>query len=383
MQGTYSILDQFFTVQTGKIFNKELEGKEWYAVARTVNTKASPDAQGETLAGFHEEYMMYVIDEASGVPDPVFKPIEGAMTGKCNLAVVIFNPTKTKGFAYDTQYGERDSWVALRWNAEESENVDQSQVEYMRKKYGRDSNIYRVRVLGLPPKSESDTFIPWDWVMAAVERDDVVPGEGDANIFGEDVGAGGDETVYIRRRGGYISDDIDVNNSPDTMYTAGWTLAKIAEEEPDFGMIDVIGIGKGVYDRVNEMRPGSTQIIGVNSSNSANDESRYCRLRDELWDRMRSRFEQGTIRIPKDDELIAGLTTPKFKYESSGKLKVEGKREMRLRGIASPNKADALALTFYYDDTVTRKAKTTKDPWDEEMNRPKANSRTKRGWMCI
>ena len=76
------------------------------------------------------------------------------------------------------------------------------------------------------------------------------------------------------------------------------------------------------------------------------------RLRDELWFKGRQWFLDRACRIPKDDALIAELVSPKYKYESSGKIKVESKDDMKKRGVKSPNKADAFLLTFAGGDLV-------------------------------
>jgi hypothetical protein len=74
------------------------------------------------------------------------------------------------------------------------------------------------------------------------------------------------------------------------------------------------------------------------------------RLRDELWFQVREWFGTRAVRIPKDDPLIAELVVPKYKIESSGKIKAESKDELKKRGEKSPNRADALCLTFAGSD---------------------------------
>jgi hypothetical protein len=128
-----------------------------------------------------------------------------------------------------------------------------------------------------------------------------------------------------------------------------------------------IGIGAGVVDRMREL---GLPVRGVNVGESpATDRDRYMRLRDELWWLARAWFEGRDVVIPPDQGLIAELVSPKYKIESSGKIKIESKDDMRKRGVKSPNKADALCLTFAGGDlaieTLTRMgtAQTAYDPF--------------------
>ena len=336
--------------QTDKVYFRESEGKEWFAVGRTANPKSSIDEQTETLSGFHEEYMMVGIDEASGIPEAVFTPLEGTMTGKVNFMMLIFNPTRSSGFAIDSQFNGRNRWICLQWNAEDSEIVSRESIEDKAAKYGKESNYYRINVSGLPPVADSDTLIPWDWVIEAVERDTILPMDTDEMVFGFDVGAGGDSSIIIRRTGNFV-EEIHSNDSPDSEVLTNWALGLIFKYEPKMVFVDSIGWGWGVAGNLKERC--RSEIISVNVHESASEDNRFKRLRDELWWRLRERFEKKDIKIPNDDELIAQLTTIKYD-EKDGKVKVEGKRELRSRGIESPNKADGLMMTEYYPSYTIR-----------------------------
>ena len=108
-------------------------------------------------------------------------------------------------------------------------------------------------------------------------------------------------------------------------------------------MIDVIGIGSGVVDRLNELH---LPVRGVNVSESPSTSKNYLNLRAQLWFDMKDWLVQRDCRLPNDDELVAELAAPSYKYTSSGKIKIESKEEMKKRGVKSPDKADALALTM-------------------------------------
>ena len=122
-----SIFRDEFIIQADKIFHKE-HPKEWWCRAVSPSVKASKEEQAETLAGFHGEHLLIVVDEASGVPDPVFIPLEGAMTQPDNYVLLIGNMTRGSGYFYDSHFDikQRDKWNKLHWDSRDSTNVDES-----------------------------------------------------------------------------------------------------------------------------------------------------------------------------------------------------------------------------------------------------------------
>lgn len=341
--------------QAEKVFWKELQGKEWFAYPRSVNVKASVEEQAETLAGAHADNMLVICDEASGIPDAVFRPLEGGLTGPVNFALLIGNPTQHHGYFFEAMTKHRDDWLVLHWNAEDSELVTQESVDRMARKYGKDSNAYRIRVQGLPPKATPDTLIPWDWVMAAVDRNLLVE-VGSPIVLGIDVARelGGDASVILRRQGPLVIDPIATFNGVNTQELAYWVLKEIGETDAACAAIDVIGWGAGVYDTLRDL--ASIPVLPVNVAESATDPDKFMRLRDELWWTLREEFQAGVLSIPNDDELIGELTSIKYNFSKTAKekIKIESKQELRDRGLSSPNKADALCLAAYAKRFVGR-----------------------------
>lgn len=366
-----SLVEEYIEVQTERVYfkgpgvKKADWGKRWFAVARTVNVKQSSEAQAETLQGFHEDYMMIVIDEASGLPYPVFAPLETTLTGLCNFVFMIFNPMRSRGYAIDSHMKDREDWVCLQWSAEDSDIVNKDQIARMERKYGRESNAFRVNVLGKPPTADTDTLIPFDWVMDAVDRwksGEYLADPDDPLVFGIDVGAGGDKSIIVPRQGRRV-ERLFENSSPDTMQVVGWIVKNKDDMEATALAVDMIGLGQGVYDRLRELR--IPRVYAVDARRTARQDDKFFRVRDEMYFNLRKRFEAGTIDIPPDEELIGELTCIKYNpLDSSGKIKVEGKKELRKRGIESPNKADALCMSFYIRDSNLRKKKI--DAYEDE-----------------
>ena len=356
-----TILQDLFTWQSERLFLTEKGGDEWFAEAVTINAKAAPEEQATALAGRHEKFMMIVVDEATGVPDPTFKPLEGTLTGVVNIVLLIFNPTKTKGYAIESQrYDSR--FIPLRWNGEESEIVNKAHIAGMEKKYGRDSNPFRIRVLGLPPLADTDTLIPWEWVDNAIERE-LEASSDDPIIIGVDVGAGGDKSVIVVRQGSVVKEVIR-KDTKDTMELVGWVGREIDSWGARTCGIDVIGIGHGVYCRLREL---GYKVQAVDARKAPRRPDQFKKFRDEIWWTLRDRFEEGTISIPNDQDLIDQLGSIKYAPESDGTVKVEGKKEMKQRGMASPDEADALCIAFAITDRLYRNAIQTVEARKKKM----------------
>ena len=342
--GGKSILSENLVWQTDKIYMKDAK-EEWFAICRTANLRESGEDPAEALAGMHAKYLMFVADEASGIPDGAFAPLEGSMTGKLNFGFLIGQMTRREGYFYRTHFGpDRERWICLHWNSEESELVEKEWVEDKLRRYGRDSNYYKVRVLGEPPGLEPDTLIPFELIEAAVERD-IEPGDAPL-VLGVDVARMGDDKSVIVARRGNVIEDIRKYQKLDLHELEGWIRIAIQELKPAAVYIDVIGYGAKIVD---DLRADGFNVTGVNVAEKAARSDRFHRLRDELWWKLREAFEERKISIPKDEELIGELATIKWKPEG-GKVKVESKQEMRKRGLKSPDTADALCLTYYRDD---------------------------------
>jgi hypothetical protein len=320
---------------------------ESFAVART----ARPE-RPEALQGFHSENILFLIDEASGVAENVFQVAEGALSTEGAFVVMAANPTREEGYFYDSHHKMRERWAALHWDGEQSPMVSRQYVDDMRAKYGVDSPIYQVRVKG-NFATATDGVIPLSLCEAARVRE-VQPIASAPVIWGLDVARFGDDSTALAKRKGNVQlEPTREWYGLDTMQVAGMIAAEYrdAREKPWCINVDVIGIGAGVVDRLEEL---GLPVRGINVAESASASIKYMRLRDELWFLGREWLEARDCRLAEDDELVGELVTAKYKIESSGKIKVESKDDMKKRGVSSPNRADAWLLTFAGEPVAIR-----------------------------
>lgn len=316
---------------------------ESFATARTGGNKQTPEA----LQGFHSPHLLFLIDEASGVEEVVFQVAEGALTGHNSRVLMASNPTRLSGYFYDSHHKVRHLWYPIHVSCMDSNLVTEKYIESMRIKYGEDSDVWRIRVLGEFPVAGDDILMPLDLVMAATERE-VEPVTSMMPVWGLDVARFGScKTALAKRQANRLVEPVKSWYKRDLMDIAGRVLDEYENTSSDLMpaeiIVDSIGIGAGVLDRLYEL---GLPVRGVNVGETPSGKDRFTRLRDELWWRAREWFEGRDVTIPEDDELIAQLTDVRYRFGSNGKIQIERKEEMMDRGVASPDIADAFVLTM-------------------------------------
>jgi hypothetical protein len=317
-------------------FYHKLYPEEWFAVPRT----AGKGQKAQALAGRHGKYLLKMVEEASGVDEGVFETFEGLHGTIETKTLLIGNPTSLTGEFFESHHKRRRFYATAKLSCLNSKICSPDYAPRMKAKYGEDSNIYRVRVLGEFPLRDCDAFIPFDWAALAVGRD--IPKQDDYDlVFGLDVARYGDDSTVLARRRGDQFFPWDEWRGKSTMEIAGMVARIANKEKPKFIFVDSIGVGAGVADRLREL---GFPVVDVNVAEAPSiNNGKYERLRDELWGNMRDLLEARNccLHDSYDSELVGQLTTPTFKVTSSGKIKIESKDELKKRGVASPNIADA------------------------------------------
>lgn len=191
--------------------------KRWFGVARA-------SSKPENMQGFHEDNMLFIIDEASGVPDEVLEAVRGTLSGVNNKLLLVGNPTKTSGMFYDSHTTERANWSTMTVDSSLSKRTDKENIQSLINKYGAESNVVRVRVHGLFPLAEDDVFIPITMLEKSIATDIEVNEIPTIIDIGCDVARFGDDKTVI----GYRTDGVvrfyKKRHGQDTMATANDVL---------------------------------------------------------------------------------------------------------------------------------------------------------------
>lgn len=309
----------------------------------------SPE-NSEAFAGLHNETSAVVIimDEASGIERPIWEVAEGAMTDGEPFMFVFGNPTQPTGpFADCFVPNEAIPWWTLNVDSREVSHTNKEHLNSLIKRWGVDSDFVRIRVLGKFPEKAYDGYISPQRVIEAQQRT-LYHDDGVALILGIDIARfGNDDTVFCFRQG------TDARSIPwhtmkgaDNMQVAVKAAALIEKYRPDAVVIENVGPGVGVIDILRSWRH---KILEVHPGAPSSLPMSYLNVRAELWGKMREHIDT-RLCLPEDGDLFKQLTSIRYKLlKNETVLQMEAKSDMKDRGLESPDRADALALTFAFN----------------------------------
>ena len=317
------------------------KGTRYWAAEGRLWSEENPDA----YAGVHNyDGVLVIFDEASGIPDPIWSVTGGFFTENTpnRFWCAFSNPRRNQGYFYECFNAKRAFWNTQNIDARTVEDTDKAVYEQIIAEYGEESSQARVEVYGEFPEAGDGQFIGPALVGDAASRprykDTTAP-----IVMGIDPARGGaDSTVIVVRQGRDLV-AIKRYQGEDTMTIVGRVIDAIEEFKPALTVIDEGGLGYGILDRLNEQR---YKVRGVNFGWKAKNPIMWGNKRAELWGAMKEWLRSASI--PQDRQLKADLTGPLTKPNSAGTIFLEGKKEMRARGLASPDAADALAVTFAF-----------------------------------
>ena len=315
----------------------------------TVRTARAdkPDA----LQGIHADYVLMIVDEPTGVADAIFESAQGSLAGPARYMLMTGNPVYASGYFYESITTNKDTtWDVTTVSCYDAQRVPPEYIEEMAALYGEESNVFRVRVLGLPPKGDDDTIIPLHLIQAAFERD-IAPSAAAPIEWGLDVARlGANQAALVRRQGPRLLGPPTRYTNSDLMQLTGRVAAEYQGLPPDSQpaaiYVDAIGMGAGVVDRLREL---GLPVIGINVSESQALNPTHFNLKSELWWRARAWFAGLMCQMDPEDNLVKALSVVRIDHHSTGKLLVESKDKLarRLKSrLPAMDAADAFVLTF-------------------------------------
>ena len=317
------------------------KGTRYWAVEGRLWSEENPSS----YAGLHNhDGVMLILDEASGIPDSIWDVSQGFFTENTSNRywLTFSNPRHNTGYFYECFNAKRNFWMTRNIDARDVEGTDKAIYAQIIDEYGSDSYQANVEVYGQFPSEGDDQFISVSLVDDAMKREKVKDLSAPIIIGVDPARFGSDSTVIAIRQGRDIV-DILRHKGDDTMETVGRIIEAIEQYEPAMVCIDEGGLGAGVVDRLKEQR---YKIRGVNFANRAKNPMMFGNKRAEIWGAMKEWLKIGAI--PADKYLKADLISPLMKPDSKGAIYLESKKDMKARGLASPDSADAIALTFAF-----------------------------------
>ncbi len=337
-----------------KIFAKD-HPSTWFLVARSFPKSANKEEIGKTLSGVHGKYVLFLIDESGAIPPEIGKAAEQAVGEALNnegsfiKIIQAGNPLTTDGLLFEAS--RNGKWYVIRINGD-PDNPDRSpriNKEWAQEQidlYGRDDPWVMSYILGRFPKTAINTLLTIDEVQDAMERHHH-PNDynGSQKKLGIDVARfGADSTVIFPRQGLAAFKYKTMRKANSNQITARVIAAKL-KWGSDLEFVDGTGgFGSGVID--NMMQAGYNPFE-IHFSSNPND-SKYYNKRSEMWFELAKWVKRGGA-LPKCPELKKELSAPTYTFHN-GKFRIESKDQIKKRLGYSPDRADALALTFAMPD---------------------------------
>ncbi|MCM1964850.1 hypothetical protein [Streptomyces sp. G1] len=329
--------------------------------------------KAELIEGAHADSLFYLVDEAKIVPDGTWDAIEGAFSGGRTdglpeaFALAISTPGPPAGRFYEIHRRAPglEDWHTRHVTLDEAVNagrISPDWAEQRARQWGADSAMFANRVLGEFHASDEDSVIPLAWVEAAIERwhtwdaaGRLVP-EGGRQILGVDVArSGGDSTVIAYRHGPCIT-SLEPHDREDTMQTTARVQGALTDREGAVAVVDSVGVGGGVVDRLRELRVPVLPYTGAAKTKmrTRDGEFGFTNVRSAAYWNLRELLDPAfgaELLLPPDDLLVSDLTTPTWDVTTGTppKIKLETKVDVTARLGRSPDRGDSIAMAFFVE----------------------------------
>ena len=337
------------------IWHKQMINEHWFDWSATsfkhkehpstwfVNAIPNSEHNSEAFAGLHATHVLVIYDEASGIPDKIWEVTEGAMTTPRAIWLAYGNPTKNTGRFVDCFTSDKARWTTSQIDSRTCKMTNKKEIAEWVKIYGEDSDFIRVRVRGVFPRAGSMQFISTEDADNAMAYDSPLEAYIHSPVvIAVDVARfGDDKTVFVVRQGRKVHKVLPFREL-NTMQVATQAALLIKQWHPGVTFVDGVGVGAGVVDR---LRALGHEIIEVNAGSKPNDEELYFNKRAEMWDRLRSWLRTGAD-LPYSVDTRKSLIGIEYGYDEKEKIRMERKKDMKKRGLDSPDEGDALAYSF-------------------------------------
>lgn len=327
----------FFEIMSDKVFVKGKKDTQFCGLVT-----GSPENK-ESFAGIHGKKVVVMVDEASALPSEIFDTLHGTLSkGECHF-ILVSNPVRASGAFYQLFQGENRYWDLLTFDSYGSPNVDKDWIEEVIDYYGKESDFYKMRVLGEFPAMSNSQFISSLTINDAMHN--VLPQREYVNyprVLGCDPARFGDDSSVIVDRQGPKIHAVYQFKGLDTIEFSQAILNQYRQHKYSHVFVDGIGVGAGVVDQLKRF---NLPVVEVTVNSKSSEPKTYSNLRAQIYGRLRDWLS--TADLPSDDkELAEDLSAINYYFNNKLQIVLEAKKDMKKRTKRSPDRADALALTF-------------------------------------
>lgn len=337
------IAKDLFTYTATAIFSSDKDYEKTWRIDAIPWSKNSP----ESFAGLHNQgnRILVLFDEASAIDDVIWEVTEGALTD-ANTEIIwcaFGNPTRNSGRFRECFRKYRKFWNTYQIDSRTVKISNKAKIEEWLEAYGEDSDFFKVRVRGVFPSASDLQFISTE-IADKAQKQVYKPGQFEhlPVIIGVDPAWTGSDSLEIVMRQGYYMKSLASIPKNDDDWRMAQLIAQFEDEyKADAVFIDM-GYGTGIYS-IGKQLGRKWRLIEFGGK--SNDPV-YLNMRAYMWGQMKEWLREGGSIPPNDQALYDDIVGPEAIIDKNGHIQLESKKDMKDRGLPSPNKGDALALTF-------------------------------------
>ncbi len=351
-----------------------LKDKQYFAVGETARDP-------ENIAGYHHNYLLAIVDEASGVKENLFPALEGALSTHGQrrkvadpdfisapdicIMILISNPTKMVGtfFASHMRQAVAQDYWRMHVDPTKSSRISQKWLDSMAKKYGRNSAIYKIRCLGEFSESDPYQLIPLQLIENARNSVFTIDGSQPKIRVSIDVSDGGEDETVVQGTKIYDSLDYFVKQTIHSFPKVGANrkAALSAEdmferlegstERGDDIVVDSLGVGAGVRDN---LILAGYNVVPFKGGSQASNPKRWKNRRTQAYFGLYRAFDDRRVVYADDfyddleywDDYEGQLCSINRLPRNEKMEEIEPKQKLLLDGHPSPDRADASMMTY-------------------------------------
>ena len=321
-------------------------GRKNWSIDTATATRA------ENIAGYHEDNLTFICEECSGITRDIIETIKGTLSNDNALFIAIGNPTDRQSAFFDFFNNESHLWRTYTFDASKSPIVAKDNVKRLAEEFGENSDVYRVRVAGLFPRSDPNCVISSEEVEECMKKErylEALKNGHRRKQTGIDLARfGNDESVAYRVSNGAVvewnkwahTEPLDVMDA-----CVKWQMEAQWHDEECIFVPDSTGMGQGV---LRDMHRWGKQVCEFHNHGKPRNSKDFANKITEAWFLFAREAREEVVYLPKDNILKQQLCTRQYKITPDGKFKLESKEDYKKRTkLPSPDRADALVLAFY------------------------------------
>lgn len=322
-----------------------------------AETASSPD----NLAGYHDDYILEIVEEASGVDEKFFPVIDGAVsTGKCPVQILIGNPTRNSGtfFMSHTRPQLAHLYHRVHVTVDKAPRVSREWIAGMVAKYGRDSAVVKVRCYGEFADESDSQVISLAWLDQANARSTDSDGGLPIRKIAIDVADGG-ECDSVCTVGTEYQTKLVLEKQVVARFSAAESSIRTAQlgvdlwkahgfdaRNGDYFIVDAVGVGAGTAGYLLDK---GYPVVCNRGGESSDDPKRWRNRRTQNYIVARDYYRDGRIAhaegfVDDWDDFAAQLTALRYKANGERVDDIETKDDLTRRGVKSPDRADSAVM---------------------------------------